>query len=165
MISGLLKGLFGNRNRRKLKKLWPLVAKINKQFEEYESLSDDELRANTDKFKERIKNGETVDDLLVEAFATVKSACKRFYVSARTEELQNGTLDDNDSRGVVRVRLFDRTDELPMKLQVVGVRRRAVELDATDSVGTREAYGRAHPVRVSRIALLCSPMSGEPRVL
>ncbi len=55
----------------------PVVAQINEYFEEYESLTDDQLRAKTDEFKSRLNDGETVDDLLPEAFATVKSACKR----------------------------------------------------------------------------------------
>lgn len=77
MLSKLLKTVFGSRNDRELKKIWPVIHKINDQFEAYEKLSDDELKANTDKFRERLKNGETTDDLMVEAFATVKSACKR----------------------------------------------------------------------------------------
>ncbi len=77
MIGNILKKVFGSRNARELKKLWPIVHQINARFEEYEKLSDDDLKANTYKFKERIQNGETTDDLLVDAFATVKSAGRR----------------------------------------------------------------------------------------
>ncbi len=77
MLKKLLKKVFGDRNERELKKLWPLVEQINVKDKEYESLSDDQLKANTDKFRERLDNGEELDDLLVEAFATVKSACRR----------------------------------------------------------------------------------------
>ena len=49
-------------NEKYLKKIQPLVEEINKKEEEYQELSEDDLKANTDKFKERIEKGETVDD-------------------------------------------------------------------------------------------------------
>ena len=55
----------------------PLVNKIESLRETYNALSDEELKAKTAEFKERLKNGETVDDLLPEAFATVREAAKR----------------------------------------------------------------------------------------
>ncbi len=64
-------------NDKYLKKIQPLVGQINEKEEEYQKLSDEELKSNTDKFKERLEKGETVDDLLVESFATVKNACRR----------------------------------------------------------------------------------------
>ncbi|RMD83601.1 MAG: preprotein translocase subunit SecA, partial [Lentisphaerae bacterium] len=78
MIGNIFKAIFGSRNDRILKRYWPIVRRINEKFEEYErTLSDDELRKNTEIFRERLKKGESLDDLLVEAYATVKSACKR----------------------------------------------------------------------------------------
>ncbi len=81
MLKKILKGVFGSRNERELKRIWPLVHEINARFDEYEALSDDELQANTEKFRQRLAAGEELDDLLVEAFATVKSACKRLLGS------------------------------------------------------------------------------------
>ncbi len=69
--------LFGSSNERKLKKYWPTVAKINALEPEIEKLSDEGLRARTQAFRERLAKGETLDDLLPEAFATVREAAKR----------------------------------------------------------------------------------------
>jgi len=55
----------------------PIVTKINERYASYESLSDDEIKAKTPEFKERLTKGETLDDILPEAFAVVKQACKR----------------------------------------------------------------------------------------
>ena len=74
---GLAKKLFGTENDRKLKKMRPTVDKINAIEPEFEKLTDAELRAKTDEFRERYKAGESLDDLLVEAFATVREAAKR----------------------------------------------------------------------------------------
>ena len=73
----MLKTLLGDPNKRKLKKYQPDVVEINLLEEEVEVLSDQELRAKTDEFKERLKNGETLDDLLPETFAVVREASKR----------------------------------------------------------------------------------------
>ncbi len=68
---------FGSKSDREVKKMLPIVAQINRYFDEYESLTDEQLRAKTNEFKSRLTDGETTDDLLPEAFAVVKSACKR----------------------------------------------------------------------------------------
>lgn len=73
----LLKKIVGSKNDRDLKRLRPLVARINELEESYQSLSDDELKAKTQEFQARIKQGEHTDDLLPEAFAVVKNACRR----------------------------------------------------------------------------------------
>ena len=77
MISGLLKKIFGTKNDREIKALTKEVEKINALESEYEKLSDEDLQNKTNIFKERLKNGETLDDILVEAFATVREASKR----------------------------------------------------------------------------------------
>ena len=77
MISGLLKKIFGTKNDREIKALTKEVEKINALESEYEKLSDDDLKNKTNIFKERLQNGETLDDILVEAFATVREASKR----------------------------------------------------------------------------------------
>jgi preprotein translocase subunit SecA len=77
MIGAFAKRLFGTANERFLKGLRPQVDAINKLEPELEKLSDDELRARTDRFKARLSDGGRLDDLLVEAFATVREAAKR----------------------------------------------------------------------------------------
>ena len=69
--------IFGSRNERILRRLRKQVAKINKMEPAFEALSDDELRAKTEEFRSRLANGETLQQLLPEAFATVREAGKR----------------------------------------------------------------------------------------
>jgi preprotein translocase subunit SecA len=77
MISKVFKRFSGSHYRRFLKKAQPLVKRINQLEEEYRQLSDEQLRGKTEEFRQRLKNGEELDDLLPEAFATVKSAARR----------------------------------------------------------------------------------------
>jgi preprotein translocase subunit SecA len=79
MFVNLLTKIFGSRNDRLLKKLRKEVNKINALEPTIEALSDEELKAKTDEFKTRLGNGETLDDLLVEAFAVVREASKRVF--------------------------------------------------------------------------------------
>ena len=74
---GLLKAIFGTKNDREVKRMRKTVEKINALEPEYEKLSDEELRGKTDEFKKRLAAGETLDDLLVEAFAVVREGSKR----------------------------------------------------------------------------------------
>jgi len=74
---GIAKKLFGTENDRTLKKLRPLVEKINGLEPTFEAMTDDALRAQTEVYRERLAAGETLDDLLPEAFATVREAAKR----------------------------------------------------------------------------------------
>lgn len=74
---GIAKKIFGTENDRTLKKLRPLVEKINGLEPKFEAMTDDALRAQTEVFRERLQTGETLDDLLPEAFATVREAAKR----------------------------------------------------------------------------------------
>jgi preprotein translocase subunit SecA len=73
----MLKTLLGDPNARKLKKYQPIVTEVNLLEEEIQSLSDEELRGKTTEFKQRLEKGETLDDLLPEAFAVVREAGKR----------------------------------------------------------------------------------------
>ncbi|MDX9860758.1 MAG: preprotein translocase subunit SecA [Rhodospirillales bacterium] len=77
MIGAIARRLFGSANDRYVKSLHKQVAAVNALEPEIEPLSDDELRARTGWFRERLANGEDLDDLLVEAFATVREAAKR----------------------------------------------------------------------------------------
>ncbi|NMA46823.1 MAG: preprotein translocase subunit SecA [Lentisphaerae bacterium] len=72
-----MKKLFGSRNARVLKRLQPLVERMNGYFASYNSLSDAELQAKTSEFRERLQKGETLDDIMCEAYAVVKDACRR----------------------------------------------------------------------------------------
>ncbi|MCU7555540.1 preprotein translocase subunit SecA [Alteromonas sp. ASW11-19] len=79
MFASVLRKVFGSRNDRLLKKLQKSVEAINALESEYEGLSDDALKNKTAEFRERLEKGETLDSLLVEAFATVREASKRVY--------------------------------------------------------------------------------------
>ena len=77
MLGALARSLFGTANDRVVKGFDKPVAKINALEPELAKLSDEQLRAKTTEFRERLAKGETLDDLLVEAFATVREAAKR----------------------------------------------------------------------------------------
>ncbi|MCQ8211987.1 preprotein translocase subunit SecA [Cetobacterium somerae] len=79
MFGDLLKKIFGTRNDREVKRIKKLVAMINSLEPEIEKLSDDELKGKTYEFRERLEKGETLDDVLVEAFAVVREASKRVH--------------------------------------------------------------------------------------
>ena len=77
MLGKLAKSIFGSANDRFVKKLMPKVNAITALEPDMEALSDEQLRAKTDEYRERYANGESLDDLLIEAFATVREAAKR----------------------------------------------------------------------------------------
>ena len=74
---GLMKKIFGDYSSRELESIYPIVDKIESMADEYKAMSDEALRAKTTEFKERLQNGETLDDILPEAFATVREAADR----------------------------------------------------------------------------------------
>ena len=74
---GLMKKIFGDYSSRELKSIYPIVDKIESMADEYKAMSDEALRAKTTEFKERLQNGETLDDILPEAFAPVREAADR----------------------------------------------------------------------------------------
>ncbi|MCQ2450676.1 MAG: preprotein translocase subunit SecA [Clostridia bacterium] len=76
-MMSLLRAMFGNYSEREIKRINPKLQKILSYEEEYKKLTDDELRAKTDEFKQRYQNGETLDDLLPEAFAACREAGDR----------------------------------------------------------------------------------------
>ena len=73
----VLTKVFGNRNERILKQMYPVVDQINALEAETKALSDEDLAARTPHFRERLKKGESLDDLLPEAFAVVREASLR----------------------------------------------------------------------------------------
>jgi preprotein translocase subunit SecA len=77
MFEMILKKIAGTKNERDLKKIYPLVDEINELEPSVSALSDSALKEKTSEFKKRLENGETLDDILVEAFAVVREAAKR----------------------------------------------------------------------------------------
>ena len=100
---GFLKKIFGTAQDRLLKKYYKIVDKVNAFDEKFKPLSDDELRNKTSEFRNRFDKGETLDDLLPEAYAVVKNACRRL----------NGT--------EIHVSGYDQKwDMVPYDVQIVG---------------------------------------------
>lgn len=79
MITKLLTKVIGSRNDRTLRRLKKIVKEINSYEPTFEALTDEELKAKTVEFRQRLEQGETLDQLLPEAFATVREASKRVY--------------------------------------------------------------------------------------
>ena len=79
----LIKTLFGTKNDRDIKRMQPLVARINELEVSYQALSEEQLKAKTLEFKERVVGGASLDDILCEAFAVVKNACRRICGTSR----------------------------------------------------------------------------------
>lgn len=77
MLNTVLKFLFGSKSGRDVRKMRPLIRRINELEISYQSLTDEQLRAKTEEFKERFRKGETLEQLLPEAFAVVKNGCRR----------------------------------------------------------------------------------------
>lgn len=77
MINKLLTKLFGSKNEREMKKIQPIVDEINKLEEQMRKSSDKELSDKTNELRDRLSKGETLDDILVEAFAAVREASRR----------------------------------------------------------------------------------------
>lgn len=77
MFNWILDKIAWDQNQRQINNMSPIVNEINHLYAEYDSLSDDQIREKTEEFKQRYSKGESLDDMLPEAFATVKQACKR----------------------------------------------------------------------------------------
>ena len=75
----IIEKIFGTHSENELKRIYPIVDKIEALGPEMEALSDEELRGKTREFKERLKEGETLDDILPEAFAVVREGCLQKY--------------------------------------------------------------------------------------
>ena len=73
----LLQKILGTKNQRDIKRILPLVNRINALEESYQKLDEETLRGHTAQFRQRLADGEPLDDLLCEAFATVKNTCRR----------------------------------------------------------------------------------------
>lgn len=77
MLNKLMKSLFGSKNDRELKRMGKVVARINALEPALQALSDEQLKAKTQEYRDRFQKGESLDDLLPEAFATVREASRR----------------------------------------------------------------------------------------
>ncbi len=84
MLTNILKAIFGSKSARDAKRMAPLVKRINELEVSYQSLTEEQLKAKTQEFKDRLAKGETLDDILCEAFATVKNACRRLCGTTAT---------------------------------------------------------------------------------
>ena len=82
MLTKILKAIFGSKSGRDVKRLLPKVKRINELEAEYQKLSEEQLKAKTAEFQHRLRNGETTDDIMCEAFAAVKNACRRLCGTA-----------------------------------------------------------------------------------
>ena len=78
MIGDLLKKIFGTKNDREIKRIRKIVDVINQLEPDFEKLTDEQLREKTAYFKERLAKGETLDDILPEAFATVEKHLREY---------------------------------------------------------------------------------------
>ncbi len=77
MITDIVTKIFGSKHDRDIKKLTPLIDEINQHYGQLQDLDDESLIAKTEAFRKRLADGETLDDILPEAFAVVKDACRR----------------------------------------------------------------------------------------
>ena len=77
MLKYIARKVFGTRSEKILKSLKPFLSEINKLEKEINILSDNELKAKTLEFKNKLKNGQTLDDIIIEAFAVVRETAKR----------------------------------------------------------------------------------------
>ena len=77
MLQSIAQRIFGSANDREVKRLQGMVVEINALEPDVEKLTDDELRARTENFRQRYADGESLDDMLIEAFATVREGAKR----------------------------------------------------------------------------------------
>ncbi len=77
MLTSMLKKVFGSKNDRELKRMGKIVKQINALEADLESLSDEQLKLKTEEFKQRLSEGQSLEQILPEAFATVREASKR----------------------------------------------------------------------------------------
>ena len=77
MIGSIAKSIFGSKNERELKRIAPIVDRINQLEPEIKTLSDEQLHAKTAEFRERVSRGESLEQVLPEAFAAVREASVR----------------------------------------------------------------------------------------
>jgi preprotein translocase subunit SecA len=77
MIGNLIKKIVGSKNERELKRIRPIIMQVNELEAQIQSLSDDQLRARTGEFKDRVEKGASLDEILPEAFAVVREAARR----------------------------------------------------------------------------------------
>ena len=95
--------IFGTHSERELKRIYPIVDKVESYRESMQKLSDEELRNKTKEYKERLEKGETLDQLLPEAYATVREAAKRVLGMEhyRDELMAKGIVIKDTREGVV----------------------------------------------------------------
>ena len=98
MVGSIVRKVFGSKNDRQVKKMGKLVKKINAQEEALQKLSDEALTAKTEEFKKRLEADESIDDLLVEAFAVVREASVRVMKMRHFDEQMIGGMTLHDGK-------------------------------------------------------------------
>ena len=93
-VMGLAQKLFGTHSEHELKRIYPIADKIESYRESYGRLSDEELKGKTKEFKDRLAKGETLEDILPEAFATVREAGRRVIGIKAGEIVYDGPAKD-----------------------------------------------------------------------
>ena len=103
----LIKKIFGDYSSREVKRVMPLQKQVLALDEEYQKLTDEELKAKTPEFKERLQNGETLDDILPEAFAACREAASRVLKMKHFQQ------------GMTFIRIYFKDASLFKKLKIV----------------------------------------------
>ena len=91
----IIEKIFGTHSERELKSVYAIADKIESYRPQMQALSDEELRGKTKEYKERLAKGETLDDLLPEAFATVREAAKRVLGDRKSTRLNSSHTDSS----------------------------------------------------------------------
>ena len=126
MIQTVINKIFGTKSERDLKKIQHYVDKANSLESQMEALSDDELKAKTQEFKNRLAQGETLDDILAEAFATVREAAKR-VIGLRPYDVQLlGGIVLHQGKIAEMLNICDRLEHYPYELSGGEKQRAAV---------------------------------------
>ncbi|MFI3256522.1 MAG: preprotein translocase subunit SecA, partial [Psittacicella sp.] len=98
MMLSLIKKIIGSRNERILKKAYEIVDSINSLSDKYSKLSDNELKSKTLEFKEALKNGKTLEDIMIDAYATVRESSFRTLGMKHFDTQLIGGIILNDSK-------------------------------------------------------------------
>ena len=110
--------VFGTHSERELKRIEPIVKKIESYRDAMGQLTDDELKGKTAEFKKRLAEGETLDDLLPEAYAVVREAAKRVLNQEHLCEVKNGNILTGTAAPVI---LTSRSDTCETKLYSIAL--------------------------------------------
>ena len=97
----IIQKIFGTHSQNELKRVYPIADAVMALDEDMQKLSDEELKAKTKEFKERLENGETLDDILPEAYAVVREAASR-VLGMKHYRVQKMCLEEEDKSQVIK---------------------------------------------------------------